>query len=357
MFLRNIVKDKKNNCFPPRYIVLVLFSLRIMCDNNTAHLTSYGYDDRYKDMALTQNQETAVLIIAYNRPEYLIQCIKSIEQNPESQELIFIFALDGGSQSKQDENIDLINQATIKHKIILRRNRNYGCPKNHIDSQRFAFEWCKFKKVILMQEDIIVTPSYFTFMLNLHAWATNTYDNIAAVQSWTKCYLTAEQKKDRLDHVQEDRQYWSFVTYCLDSICWQEIRSILYGYENFVDQIPHTDEYARARSKPHLWKGADDIRQWAYDIVRSKTQKKVSLPSTLKSATKYLSRLNLCEDEMMGFAFCIKDLVKITSVVNRVRHIGEHGISTNKGQYDRLYQNVHLDLFPEDKIIKTFQLL
>ena len=355
--LNNILNNRKISRF---FIAAAFLSLYLNGNKNT-DLTSYHYDNRYKDASQIYNQEIAVLITAYNRPEYFSQCIKSIEQNPQSQSFIFIFALDGGPKSEQQQNVAIINSSTIKNKIILLRDRNYGCPKNHIDSKRFAFEWCKFKKVIILEEDIVITPSYFTFLLNLHEWATRKYANIGAVQGWAKCYLSKTQKKQKLNLVQENPITWNFITYCIDSLCWQKISPILYMFENFVDQIPHTPEYDKQRSKPYLWQGMKDIREWVHTLVNAKT-KSPDNPHTL------ISKLSLrnfflapnfaaAQDVMMGFSFYMEDLIKLQPIVNRVLHIGKHGITTNEERYDRLYKPMKLDVYEEDKTLLSFKFI
>src|SRR5690606_27333394 len=117
-------------------------------------------------------------------------------------------------KAKQDDLIDIIEQSSIAKKIILKRNRNYGCPKNHIDSKRFAFEWCGFSKVVVMEEDIVITPSYFTFMQNFYDWAHAHHENVGAVQSWNhQCFSSRAVKQKQLDLIRQNPTYYIFVTY------------------------------------------------------------------------------------------------------------------------------------------------
>ena len=55
------------------YIFLLIYSFFF---NNIS-----SYNISYKNYAQKNNQETAVLIVAYNRPEYFIQCIQALEKN------------------------------------------------------------------------------------------------------------------------------------------------------------------------------------------------------------------------------------------------------------------------------------
>ncbi len=318
------------------------------------------YDDSYKDFAPINNQEAAVLVVAYNRPDYLARCIASMEKNPESEYLTFIFALDGGPNSKQIENKELIESSKIKNKIILLRDCNYGCDKNSIDSKRFAFDWCGFEKVIVLEDDVVVTSSYFRFILNLHSWAKKKYNNIGAVQAWSYCYLPRQEKKMKLNLVEENSRYWSFVTYCLDKESWDKISPINYKYEKFIDDMPTTEEYMKIRSQP--WKGKKamkPIREWVNRITRDKIEDDgVDLKSKLNLRPKFLDRNFLaCQDVILGFSFYMHDLVKLCSVVNRAIHIGENGISTTKRSFAKKFATIRLDEFEKDESLSSFKLL
>ncbi len=320
------------------------------------------YDVSYENFATVNNQDTAVLVVAYNRPDYLEKCIKSIEKNPESEYLTFIFALDGGPKSKQKENQNLIERSKIKNKIVLLREYNYGCPKNHIDSKRFAFDWCNFKKVIIVEEDIELSSSYFKFIQNLHSWSKKQYNNVGAVQGWSYCYMPRKSKIKKLNLVEENKKYWSFVTYCLDKSCWDKIKSIQYTFENYIDQIPATEEYAAARSKP--WKNEKfvrEIRKWVHSIARNKKQKangNACMKSKLDLRSEFLSHSFPCnQDTMMGFSFYMNDLIKICPIVNRAIHVGRVGITTTEKKFEKMYSKIHLDEFNSDKNTLSFKLI
>ncbi len=323
----------------------------------------YSYDTVYKNYAQKNKQDIAVLIVAYNRPEYFLACIQSLEKNKEAQNIPFIFALDGGSQSSQKENLEIIKKAKLKHKIILLRPRNYGCPKNHIDAYRFIFDWCTFKKMIMVQEDILVTPTYINFILNLHRWATSTYTNIGAVHGFSYCFLSAEEKQAKQTLIAEDNIYWLFRTFCMDSHAFHKIRSIMYAYEHFIDQIPHANEYAKMRSKPGLWDGADTIRAWMKNLIQKRTHKKNNLLCLNSSyvnmfRSEFLSRsAYVNEDNIMAFSFFMHDLVKLRSIVNRVVTIGKYGISENSfSEVDSLDNKIILDILKNDEMLTIFDL-
>src|SRR5262249_49658539 len=157
------------------------------------------------------------------RPEYFVQLLESLAKNSEAQELPFFFFLDGGDRAAQKENKRLIENAPFAHKIVIAREYNYGCPKNHIDSKRFLFDWCHFQRIVVLEEDLIVSKKYLEVLLHLHDWATAHYTNIGTVQTWTKCTLSRSEKADKLAVVQEKYPHWSLVTYCMGRNVWDAI--------------------------------------------------------------------------------------------------------------------------------------
>jgi glycosyltransferase involved in cell wall biosynthesis len=349
---------------PPLTIKAFFLIIFIFFFDIKSHHT-YSYGTYFLNISEKIKQDHAILVVAYNRPEYLLQCIASIESNPESQYIPCIFVLDGGSESKQSENIELINASKIKQKIILKQPRNYGCPKNHIDAKRFALDWCNFKKVIVLEDDIIFGPTYFTFMFNLHAWAISTFDNIGVVQSWSYCFLPLSEKEKKLNVVQENERCWSFVTYCIDKKIWNKIKPILYRYELYIDEISQSKKFIRERSKPYLWKGVLKIRSWVATIIQKKnniqSEKSTSLSSSYgKEFRSYLTAKDFApnQDTIMGLSLFMNDLIKLKTIVNRAAHIGKIGITTTEETFfSERFDKIVLDVFNQDANIKNFILL
>ncbi len=304
---------------------------------------------------------SAVLVLAYNRPDYFEKCLKALERNPESESMPFIFALDGGPGSKQKELSTLIENSKIKHKQILLREYNYGCAKSYIDAQRYAFDTCYFQKLIVIEDDVVVTDSYIDFMLNFHSWAEQSYSNIGVVQGWSLCWLSAAEKIKRIDQVTENSLHWSFVTYCIDKKTWNTIKPLLYRFEKYIDAIP--TKYKKERSRPEFSFLHKEIKDWVKNTVKSK-KKKGSLGDLVSAYSKQHQKAFLCKkfttniDHIMGFTLYMHNLIKLKTVVNRAIHIGVEGISTNNRIYNRWkYNTMVLDMFPEDSSKKSFKLI
>ncbi len=358
---------------------IFLMSLHGLAQGNFSlpSLESYQYNSKYKDISLHTNQPVGVAIIAFNRPHYLKQLIASLEKNPESQTLPFYFFLDGGPRAKQKEIIEVIEQSLIKHKEIICRPRNVGCSKNGIDSMRFMLDWCGFNKIIYFEDDLLVSPFYITVTLNLHKWALENYRNVGAVSCWSYCFLDRDTKEAQREWVQEppSKYFFSFVTYCLDKSVWDKIKPILYEYETqFVDRIPHSEKFAGPRSLPTKWADAQKIRAWMIQLRTIKDQQEANAIVSLqmqdgkkdfpasrvnKDISNHFSptnKFNVNFDDLLTFSMWMNGYLKIETVVNRVIHIGDEGISMNPYLINYLEINkVKLDIFNEDINLTVFK--
>ena len=349
--------------------ILMVFTLLTEClqvDNNShefvsTYLNNYDYDAKYHNIAHHTNQSTGIMIVAYNRPHYFKQTIKSLEKNPESQTLPFYFFLEGGPRATQQENLEIINSSKIKYKKVVLRNRNFGCPKNFIDARRFMFDWCNYEKVIVIEGDVIVSPHYINLTLNLHKWAKEKYANVGIVHCWSYCFLNKKEKRKQLYVVQESQPWWSFVTYCLDKKVWNEMKSILYEYERFIDAIPDGEKFDTARSKPCFWKGFPEMKQWLRKVMTTRNPKEKhgdKFPKSVPSSyfKKIFSHPQMRHDSMNAFALWMAGYIKIQTVVNRTLHIGAMGGLSGERANSFLIceDNISLDNFVEDKSISEF---
>jgi hypothetical protein len=333
---------------------------------NLQPLESFNYDPNYRDISLITKQPYAVCVVAFNRPDHLARVIKSLENNPESFWIPFYFFLDGGPDGQQEKNSNIINASTIKNKTIITRDHNYGCPKNHIDAKRFMFDWCGFEKVIVLEEDLIVSPSFIHLNLTLHAWAKKKFSNVGVVQCWSYCYLTKKEKQLFLNQVSADcNPWWSFVGYCIDKEVWDTMSCFLYEYELFINQIPHTDHYQRERSKPGTSDIGPIIHNWIKTIALKhppllKQPGKEIFPNNAKHTIKrwcFSDKFQPNQDMMTGLALMMAGYIKIGTIVNRARHIGHDGITCNQKIFDKKFKRIRLDTFTEiDENLCTFVL-
>lgn len=299
----------------------------------------------YFNISRKIKQGTGVLIIAYNRPDYLLRLIDSLERNPEAQSLPFIFVLDGGPDSTQNDNSKIIKASKIKHKYIIKRSRNYNCDPNIIDAISFMFEWCHFSRIIHIEDDIVVSPNYLTFLLNLHKWAKYNFHNIGAVQAWSLCKLNKAQKLQYLGYVQESFDSW--LGYCMDINVWNNIKSLIHEYEELFFN-PFRPELLEAQ------------KNWIYSKLNqnfANYYKKVFTPGYHPIDYKAIFSQPIIptgQDGLLAFCLYKKGYIKITTLVNRCMNIGRYGAHSNSDAYDTVVSGVTFDIFEADKNLKKF---
>ncbi len=246
---------------------------------------------------------------------------------------------------------------------------NYGCPKNHIDSKRFMFDWCGFKKVIVIEEDVVVSSHYIKTLLDFHAWAKKNYANVGIVQLWSPCFLSAGQKKDVLNSVEETTIFHSLVTYCLDRELWNAISSFLYEYEQlFIDPLLGNEVLSRSRSKPDEGIYAQEMKKWLVKKILN-SNRQTAKKGWENGLAILDSRFNLLEiskkggycvnqDWITADAICLAGSIRLQTVVNRVAHIGKEGISTDPEiWYKYMFDKIVLDEFDEDATIEEFMMV
>lgn len=155
---------------------------------------------------------------------------------------------------------------------------------------------------------------------------------------------------------------------------WDDIKTILYEYERFIDKIPHTDEFALARSKPGNWHDSNQIMLWLSELAKNRNpitnnkpilDARKTLPETPTDklieklyAKKKLTPDLLNSDNVLAFSLWLRGYCRLESVVNRVRHIGEIVSYTNTIQKDKLgLWKIKLDVFDQDSAQRTFTLI
>jgi hypothetical protein len=291
------------------------------------------YGEEFYNYSKKQQCSTAVLVVAFNRPHYLEQSIESIEKNKESNTLPFFFFLDGGNGAMQEENIKIIQNSSIANKYIIVREINYGIPKNHIDAKRFLFDFCGFEKIVVFEEDVIISSNYFETLLKLDDFLHSKYINIGTVQLWVECLLSPQEKRNKLALLQEARPIWSLVTYCMHKKVWDDIAPILYEYEQkFIDPVLGDDCYAMARSKPTRGPFFEKIVEWAHLQLHQNRRKNCLLNFKRRGTVLPSSLTEIANPALVGnqdmttcFAMWIKGYTRVQTVVNRVIHIGQEG--------------------------------
>lgn len=331
-----------------KYLNLFYMSLHII---NLTSVEQTQYLPIYKNISDVINIEEVIVVITFNRPNYFQEMVNFLEKNSESHTLPFFFILDGGINSTQKENIAIIENSKIKNKYILLRPTNFGCGKNMIDIRRFIFDWCNFKRAIIIEDDLIISSNYINLTFNLNNWAKKKYDNIGIVQGWNKCKLNKDEKSKLLKYIYEPSKEKSIDLwgYCIEKNVWDKIKNILYEYENyFLENIDYGN------------RNHDSIRLWIKQKIVEKNDHITNLSIETKLNSSYFMKDNIPtgQDIITIMALYINNLVHIATLVNRAKYIGKEGIHyTPEIWYSFEHDKINLDEFEEDKYLKEFEFI
>ena len=292
----------------------------------------------------------AACMIAYNRPQYFRPVVESIAANPEAQTIPFHFYLDGGPDATREENCRIIAESGLPHVRIICRDGHFGCEANTIGAHCDMFAQTDCDILIHLEDDLILGPHYLGLMLRLMAWATANYDNVAGVQAWNRCLLDVEDKRSKLALVEPrctSRHWWG---YALTRRAWQQMLPVVAEYQSrFLD----------ARSGNAL----DDeaVRGFIRDTVDGG---QASLPGRVIASPDWVEEsfrhphTATGNDSIHGLAMWTAGLVRLCTVVNRALAIGRVGLHGTAEFFDQTgFGNVKLDVFPEDEVLHTFEVV
>ncbi|MDP6639904.1 MAG: hypothetical protein QGH90_01345 [Candidatus Poseidoniaceae archaeon] len=295
---------------------------------------------------------TAILVIGFKRLSYFQQTLESLERNPESQTLDFYFYLDGGRESRQDELIEMINTSSIKNKHIVCRESNYGIGRHLIGARREIFDGLGYDRLILFEDDMILSSSYISTVLKISDWA-HQYDNVGTVMAYNLNTTNREEQLSDLDKViPTNRHFWG---YCLTRKVWDDIKHVLYDYEEeYLDGVPYKKRNHRRIRKKYM-------PHWMTQPRRKYSGKLLEIPEdalTPPFAIKQDRNTPTSQDAMTALGLWNAGYARLTTVVPRARYIGIHGLSFSP----RVFRKQGFDTqqyfeFEEDGQLGEFELM
>ena len=295
---------------------------------------------------------TAILVIGFKRLSYFQQTLESLERNPESQTLDFYFYLDGGRESRQDELIEMINTSSIKNKHIVCRESNYGIGRHLIGARREIFDGLGYDRLILFEDDMILSSSYISTVLKISDWA-HQYDNVGTVMAYNLNTTNREEQLSDLDKViPTNRHFWG---YCLTRKVWDDIKHVLYDYEEeYLAGVPYKKRNHRRIRKKYM-------PHWMTQPRRKYSGKLLEIPEdalTPPFAIKQDRNTPTSQDAMTALGLWNAGYARLTTVVPRARYIGIHGLSFSP----RVFRKQGFDTqqyfeFEEDGQLGEFELM
>ncbi|MDN3506138.1 MAG: glycosyltransferase [Simkaniaceae bacterium] len=288
-----------------------------------------------------EENDFAIAIIGYNRPDYLEEVLESLAANPESSTTPIYFFFDGGPESKQKENIALARKYAFPLAKIISRTTNFGCPKNIIDARRVLFDKLKYKKVLVIEDDNVISSNYIRFILNFYEWSQLNMSGVGAVCGWNQLLLNKYEKNENLQNVIQNSM-WNYWGYLMSFECWEKIKGIYYEYEALFLGDGGRSHYINA----------EKIRSWLRRRVL--THANYGDPY---SESFLIPGLPTGQDAVMRIGLWENDLDCACSYVNRLINIGKVGINYSEEVWEKRLKDFVLDVFPEDNDLIEFRVV
>ena len=182
---------------------------------------------------------TAVATFGFGRPDHFERMLRSLGSCPEvaKEEVDVHHFLDGGAGSEQDALRAVIEASGVPYTAIVARPENLGVGRQLIGARRELLDEQGYDRMVLVEDDIELSPTYLTTLLRLSDWAEN-YADVGTVQVWNVESGTKDELQPHLHQVELTNRH--FVTYCLTKRAWDIIKPMLYAYEeNYLMRRPY----------------------------------------------------------------------------------------------------------------------
>ena len=135
--------------------------------------------------------KTIICILAYNRPEYLVKVLHSLERAKDVENYPIICSIDAGEPKKQLEIETLLQESNLEIEYHL-HEENQGCAGNMRYLLSWAFNEKKADRVIVIEDDIVLAED----ALQLADICLNKYEHD---ERFFSISLMSENRRERLD--------------------------------------------------------------------------------------------------------------------------------------------------------------
>lgn len=272
---------------------------------------------------------TAVATFGFGRPDHFERMLRSLGACPEVVDGsvdVFHF-LDGGPGGQHEALHGVIEESGTPFTEIVARPHNYGVGRQLIAARRELLDERGYDRMVLVEDDIEMNPTYLTTLLRLSDWA-EAYSDVGTVQVWN---VESGSKDDLANHMEEvELTHRHFVTYCLTKRTWDAIKPMLYAYEqNFLLKKP----YAK---RPHY-----RIRAFMRKHLKTKprTPEGHRLNPPVEAVHNPFPRIRwrstpTSQDAITSLALHVAGLHRLTTRVSHAYYFGETGVHCTPELYD-----------------------
>ena len=281
------------------------------------------------------NKKLCVFLTTFNRPEMLQKVVESMNLCDELENIPIFIYLDGGRNAKQEENLQIVKQIRFKNKFVIKRSVNFGCDKNTIEMFNDVFDRLNFDYAFHVEDDFVFCKGYFKYCFNEFKRVQKEIDkNIGVFQGFSICFLTPEDKKQKLDAVipTEKDHLWG----CLYSReCYLSIKNKLSEYEKIVQKFP-----TNGFSKQYMIEVAKETIAVCYNNIFDNSQQPMSKYIEDTFYNKFHQHFTAGWDGAFVLALASTKYKRYMPVVNRMINIGDvgHHYSKEAFQFHKLHE-------------------
>lgn len=269
--------------------------------------------------------KTAILLLGFNRVDYFQQTLAALESNSAAHKCDLHVYLDGGEKARQPELVKLVEDSSFTNPTFVLRQENWGIGRHLIDARRTLFDTLGYDRVILLEDDMLLAPSYIQTVLDLSDWSQQFCD-IGTVMAYNINHDSAELQSEQMpDVVATNRHFWGYV---MTREVWDIIKHIIYDFEKkYLSKNTYRD-----RSHFRI--------RWMF--MRSVMSKK----RNIRSGTKLIPAECLTppfpriprksptsQDAITALALWHHGFGRVTTRVSRAEYIGVEGFSFSPKLY------------------------
>ena len=270
----------------------------------------------------------AILLLGFNRVDYFGQTLAALQANDAAHDCDLHVYLDGGEKAKQDEIVALVKASTFENVNYVLRDKNWGIGRHLIDARRTLFDELNYERVILLEDDMILAPSYIQTVLDLSKWSQQ-YCDVGTVMAYNINADSLEQQQSQHQHViATNRHFWGYV---LTRDVWQIIKPIVYDFES---KYLMKTSYAKRSHFRIRWMF---MRSWMSKKRQARSGKRMVPDECLSAPFPKIPRKSpTSQDAITALALWHHGFTRITTRVSRAQYIGVEGFSFSPEVYAQM---------------------
>lgn len=290
-------------------------------------------------------KDDAIVIMGCDRPDYLKQVIEGLKKSDLSNYDVYLF-LDKPKDPARFRLTETQEKLGISDRIV-KFPVNFGCGRAIIDARRQIFDRMGYTKAFFFEDDMVPAPGYVQFCEALLKWGQKHYNNVGAVQGWTKCLMSKEEKAKLERQVYVTfTNWWGYLT---TREAWNEVKDFIYVYrDKFL-----LGDY-KTRPTPAI---LQYFKPFANGNFKASDGGVIPDDNSLKHRRVLFDSIPSGQDGATWIAYDKAGLVRLAPVVNRGLYIGRDGIHSTPEIYRKQrFDKMTLDTFDGDTKKRVFNL-